>query len=331
VYENSAEAAKLLDRFTCRQFCATTDPKNVLTNPMMFGKIRLLEKMKRFSLLLEFEMVNIGLRRNIHMRPNKIRLLLNEGKPTFGTHVHSTWPPAIEALGHSGQFDYVEFVAEYTPYTLPDLENICRAAELYGLSSMIKVDQSAEHFWAQRGIGAGFQSVLFTDIRSAEDAANCVRIVRPETPGSVGTYGVKATRITYMGQAGSPAYIQALNDIVIAIMIEKKPAVDQLSEILSVPGIDMIQWGPSDFSMSYGKSRQGGAEEIRAIERKVIETALDMGIQPRAEIGTFGEAKRYLEMGVRHFCMGTDVGILYKYWKEEGAGLRNIVEGFSSR
>ncbi len=50
-----------------------------------------------------------------------------------------------------------------------------------------------------------------------------------------------------------------------------------------------------------------------------------MGIQPRAEIGAFREAQRYLDMGVRHFCMGADVGILYNYWRKEGEGLRNIV------
>jgi len=252
-------------------------------------------------------------------------MLLNEGKPTFGTHVHSIWPPAIEILGHSGQFDYVEFVAEYGAYTLPDLENLCRAAELHNLSSMIKVDQSAQHFWAQRAIGAGFQSVLFTDVRSAEELDTCIRIVRPETPESGGINGVKATRITYMSDAGSPAYVQALNDIVIAIMIEKKSAVEQLSEILTVPGLDMIQWGPSDFALSVGKPNQGRSEDINAIERKVIETALDMGIHPRAEIGAFGEAQRYLDMGVRHFCMGADVSILYNYWRKEGEGLRNIV------
>ena len=49
------------------------------------------------------------------MRPNKLRELLNAGKPTLGTHIHSTWPSLIEAIGHTGLYDYVEFVAEYGP------------------------------------------------------------------------------------------------------------------------------------------------------------------------------------------------------------------------
>ena len=52
------------------------------------------------------------------MRPNKFRELLAAGKPSVGTRVHSTWPSIVEVIGHTGKFDYVEFVAEYAPYDL---------------------------------------------------------------------------------------------------------------------------------------------------------------------------------------------------------------------
>ncbi|RME64239.1 MAG: 2,4-dihydroxyhept-2-ene-1,7-dioic acid aldolase, partial [Caldilineae bacterium] len=170
------------------------------------------------------------------MRPNKIRELLNAGKPTLGTHIHTVWPNIVEAIGHTGLYDYFEFVAEYGTYTLHDLDNLCRAAEIYDLGAMIKVDWANNEFVAQRAIGSGFQSVLFCDIRSAEDARNCVRYVRADTPGQDGTFGVAMRRFTYMGYGGSPDYVKALGDIVVVLMIEKKPAVDNLEEILSVPG-----------------------------------------------------------------------------------------------
>jgi 2-keto-3-deoxy-L-rhamnonate aldolase RhmA len=43
---------------------------------------------------------------------------------------------------------------------------------------------------------------------------------------------------------------------VVAIMIEKKQAVDNLEALLSVPTVDMVQFGPSDYSMSIGKTGQ---------------------------------------------------------------------------
>jgi 4-hydroxy-2-oxoheptanedioate aldolase len=57
----------------------------------------------------------------------------------------------------------------------------------------------------------------------------------------------------------------------------------------------------------------------------VIKTALAMGIAPRAEISHPSEAKAYLDLGVRHFCMGWDVSILFDWLKSEGRALRDLL------
>ena len=259
------------------------------------------------------------------MRANKFRELLKADKPTIGTHIHTTWPSIVEAIGHTGTYDYVEFVAEYGPFDLYAFDDMCRAAELYDMSMMVKVDQEPRGFIAQRAIGSGFQSVLFSDCRSADEVRECVAIARPETPEDGGTYGVATRRFAYMGYGGSMDYVRALRDVVVVIMIEKDGAVQNLEEVLSVPGVDMIQWGGSDYSMSVGRAGQRGSPEIKAVERKVIETSLRMGVPPRAEINTADQAKYYLDMGVRHFCIGTDVNILYNWWKEHGDDVRKAV------
>lgn len=259
------------------------------------------------------------------MRANKFRELLKADKPTIGTHIHTTWPSIVEAIGHTGTYDYVEFVAEYGPFDLYAFDDMCRAAELYDMSMMVKVDQEPRGFIAQRAIGSGFQSVLFSDCRSADEVRECVAIARPETPEDGGTYGVATRRFTYMGYGGSMDYVRALRDVVVVIMIEKDGAVQNLEEVLSVPGVDMIQWGGSDYSMSVGRAGERGSPEIKAVERQVIETSLKMGVPPRAEINTADQAKYYLDMGVRHFCIGTDVNILYDWWKAHGDSVRKAV------
>jgi 4-hydroxy-2-oxoheptanedioate aldolase len=259
------------------------------------------------------------------MRRNKLRELLDAGKPSIGTRVHSVWPSVAEAIGHTGMFDYVEFLAEYAPFDLYALDNFCRAVELFDMSAIIKIDQEPRGWLAQRGIGAGFQGVLFADCRSADDVRRCVRIVRPETPEDGGIHGVGTRRFAYMGYGGSPEYVQALRDVVVMIMIEKKPAVEQLEEILSVEGVDMVQWGPSDYSMSIGRPGERSAPEVQAAARRVFETALKMGVQPRAEIGSVDQAKTYIDMGVRHFSLGTELSVLYNWWRKTGDELRKVL------
>jgi 4-hydroxy-2-oxoheptanedioate aldolase len=52
-----------------------------------------------------------------------------------------------------------------------------------------------------------------------------------------------------------------------------------------------------------------------------------MGVPPRAEINTADQAKEYLDMGVRHFCIGTDITILHQWWKAHGDNLRKALDG----
>ena len=78
--------------------------------------------------------------------------------------------------------------AEYGPFDLHDLDNLGRAGDLYKMSMMIKVDAENRAYVAQRAVGSGFQSVLFADVRSAEDVVECVRCGRADHPKEKGEH-----------------------------------------------------------------------------------------------------------------------------------------------
>ena len=263
------------------------------------------------------------------MRKNKLRELLKQGKPTVSTHVHSIWPGIVEVIGHAGTMDYVEFLAEYAPYSLHDLENWARAVELFDMSSMIKVDQANQVYVAQKAIGSGIQNVLFVDVRSVEDVKKCVQAVRADTPSTKGILGCADRRNAgWVLEGGSEAYVKALDEVVVAIMIEKKSALDEIEQICEVEGVDMLQFGPCDFSMSIDKPGKGSDPDVKEAERKMIKAALKAGIAPRVEIGSFNKdvCKEYMDLGVKHFSVGWDVEILYKWMKENGGMMKEELD-----
>jgi len=177
-----------------------------------------------------------------------------------------------------------------------------------------------------RAIGSGIQNVLFADPRTVDDVRECVRAVRAETPATGGIHGVGMRRdVGYVVDVGSPAFVQALEDAVVAVMIEKASAVEHVEAMLSVKGVDMVQFGPADYSMSIGIPGQWDHPRVKEAEVHVIKTALRLGVAPRVEIDTPEQARPYLDMGVRHFCMGWDVGILFDWFKSNGAKLRAMV------
>ena len=262
------------------------------------------------------------------MRPNRLREKLTAGEPTLGTHILSVWPTLVELVGRTGLYDYIEFTAEYAPFTMHDLDNLGRAFELAGVGGMIKMEQGEWTHQAMRAIGSGFQSVLVADVRTVEDARAAVQAVRAEAPGRRGLMGVGMRRdVGTVIEGGSPAYVQALDDVVIAIMVEKRQCVEDLDNILSVPGIDMVQFGGSDYAMSIGRAGDRLHPEVKAAEQKTIEMALKKGLHPRVEIGEAEMAIPYIEMGVKHFCIGWDVGILHNFWKSRGETMQGLLAG----
>jgi 4-hydroxy-2-oxoheptanedioate aldolase len=259
------------------------------------------------------------------MRENRLRKLLREGKPSLGTRLQSSWPTATELVGQSRKFDYVEFLAEYAPYDLYALDNLGRAIELFpDFTGLIKMERSAQAHLAVRAMAAGIQNLLFTDVRDAEDARECVRIVRPETPEDGGTHGMAGGRAA--AGAGASGLTTAYREAVIMLMIEKKGAIENLEAILAVPGIDMVQFGPSDYSMSIGVAGERNHPAVLEAREYMIRTALKMGVQPRAEINDAGEAAAYLELGVRHFNIGTDTGVLSRWYAEQGGAMRELLD-----
>lgn len=255
------------------------------------------------------------------MRVNHLRQAMDRGGPSLGTRVMSVWPGLVEVLGQTDAFDYVEFLAEYAPYDLHDLDHIARAAELAGLSTMIKIDAENRAYTAQRAMAAGIDNLLFADIRTAGDARDAVAAVRAEPAGR---NGVRMDRRNgYVGGYASPEeVVAACDDAVVAVMVEKQETLENLEAILAVDGVDMVQFGPADYSLSIGKPGAVGDDRVVEAERTTIQTALDMDVAPRAEIGRPDDAEPYLEMGVRDFNLGTDIRVLHSWWDENGASLK---------
>lgn len=259
---------------------------------------------------------------------NTLRQAITDGRATLGTHFMAPDPDLPELIGDTGLFDYGEYCAEYSAFDMQLLYHMARAGQCADLPLMIKPDQKSQAFWAQAAVGAGFKSVLFTDIRTPEDVWQCHQAIRPDTPQHQGHMGVKLRRPA-LSDYQPDHYLDDLSSIVFLIMIEKAMAVEQIDEVLDTAkqaGVDMTQWGPADFGFSLGNPGLMNTPEILPYEELVIRKSLDFGISPRIEIGAVEEAKRYIDLGVRDFCIGWDRFIYQTQLTGLGEGMRKLLE-----
>jgi len=112
--------------------------------------------------------------------------------------------------------------------------------------------------------------------------------------------------------------------------LKKKDAVINLEEILSQDGIDMIQFGPGDYSMSLGIPGEGSHPKVKEAEIEAIKMAIKKGIRPRVELDfsvkyCLKSIKEYIQMGVIDFHLPSDLNIIFDWAKENGNELRKML------
>ena len=258
---------------------------------------------------------------------NRLRECLDAKKPIMATRINSAWPMVAEVVGATNTYDYIEFLGEYAPYNQYDLENIARVCELHNMSCIIKTDWANREYVAQKALASGFNGILFTDHTTAEEVRNTLKMVRPATPQHGGKLGFVNRRwYKNEGFKNQLSYADEISKCVMGFMIEKAAAVENIEEICQVKGVDFIQFGPADFSMNSGFNSKEEKERVREAEEKVIRTALKYGVSPRVELNEAKDAKRYIDLGVTHFALGSELRIEKVYWTDEGHELRSMME-----
>lgn len=257
---------------------------------------------------------------------NHLRECLEKNEQIMATRINSAWPMIAEVVGATNKYDYIEFLGEYAPYSQYDLENIARACELHNMSCIIKTDWANREYVAQKALASGFNGILFTDHTTADEVKNTLKMIRPAIPGYGGKLGFVNRRwYKNEGFKNQLSYAEEVSRCVMGFMIEKADAVDHIEEICQVEGVDFIQFGPADFSMNSGFNAKEEKERVREAEEKVICTALKYGVSPRVELNKAEEAQRYIDLGVRHFALGSELRIGKVYWNDEGDQLRGMM------
>jgi 4-hydroxy-2-oxoheptanedioate aldolase len=128
--------------------------------------------------------------------------------------------------------------------------------------------------------------------------------------------------------AGADYWKHANETVITMAMIETTTAVENLDEILSVPGLDSIYVGPSDLSITLG-CKPGFPPEAKAVEviKVIAEAAKRHGIYAGIHCGAGDMAKEMISYGYQFVTLLADNAFLAGAAKAAVAEMR---EGPSS-
>lgn len=237
-------------------------------------------------------------------------------RPTIGTWLTLNDPAIAEIMTVAG-FEWLAVDLEHSLLTLESAGELIRVIELCGASPLVRLT-SNDPDQIKRVMDAGAHGVIVPMVLCADDAARAVAGTRYPP---VGTRGVGLGRAHGYGAEFEEYWDWQVEGPIVIVQIEHREALNNLNEILEVPGVDGLLIGPYDLSSSMGIP--GEFDDPRYTESLEIirSTARSLGVAAGIHIvePDVSELKRAVAEGYTFIAYGVDFRFL-------DAGARRGVE-----
>lgn len=226
------------------------------------------------------------------MRTNVAKKLLREGKPAIGTWISTRSPIQAEMMGHVG-FDWILVDTEHGETDIGALAGMLQAISATPTNPLVRLTANEPWFF-KKALDLGAYGVVVPMVNSVEDAKAAVQACRYPP---LGGRGWGPTRGVMYG--GSDYFEKANDELLLIVQTESRTAVEQIHEILSLPGIDGCFIGPNDLSVSYGFSpgMKQLPDEVEEGIQQILRGAREVGKFAGIHTFTIESAKRRLTEG----------------------------------
>ena len=204
-----------------------------------------------------------------------LKASLQAGGRVYGTLVTSSsplWPPFIKRTG-------VDFVFIDTEHVALDRETVswmCRAYAALGITPIVRIPSPCPYAACQV-LDGGAHGVVAPYVETVDQVRDLVGAVKYRPLKGERLHAALAGR----GQLEPllDEYLAGRNSRRLCIVnIESQPAIDNLDQILAVPGLDVVLIGPHDLSCSLGIPEQYDVPQFDLAVRAIIGKARAAGV-----------------------------------------------------
>lgn len=247
----------------------------------------------------------------MHMRKSRVLRQMRNGKVATCVKLNLADTRNAEIAAMCG-FDCIWLDMEHVPSNYSYIEDAVRAAKIYDCDTLTRVSKGcySDLVCPLEGDSTG---IMVPHLMSLEEAKQIVYYTkfhpigrRPLDGGNAdGKYCLVDAK-DYMKEANEERFT--------VVQIEDPEPLAELDEICALPGIDMIFFGPADFSQGIGDPCSDNPE-IDRVRRLVAKTARAHG-KFAGTVGGPGNFDELVSMGYTFISTGADVVALWQYYKD---------------
>lgn len=253
-----------------------------------------------------------------------------DGKPIIGTVIQLASPELVEMLGACG-FDYAWIDCEHGSMHLDHLVQMLRAADATGITAFVRVPDHSPSF-ISRALDAGAMGIIVPGIENARQLRTVIAASRYQDGDNGGKRGsCPGTRATWHQASDWVSFMRSANRLIsVWALIENTQAIENIDEILDVPGLDAIVLGPFDLAQCMGHPGEVHHPEVDAAMENVVARAQSKGVGVVASLFSAHpedmrrESRAWLDRGVTMFSTGSDRRLIMTAMRERYRAAKDL-------
>lgn len=236
----------------------------------------------------------------------KLKKRLQAGETVIGPFVIIPSVPLVDTLGYAGM-DFCIIDTEHGPISPQSATDLVIAAQGAGVAPIIRVGDNDERL-ILRSLDVGADGVQVPQINNVDDAKRVIHAAKYSPMGARGL-SVFTRAGDYFANQGVGHTDRQNEETMIVVHIEGQRGLNNLDEIMTVDGIDVLFLGPYDISQSLGMP---GDVRNPIVEAALKEAAGKARAKGRA-VGSYAKdvemGKWLIDLGVQYLSINVDATI----------------------
>jgi 4-hydroxy-2-oxoheptanedioate aldolase len=245
------------------------------------------------------------------VRESNVLKKLRNGEIVISGKLNLADPRGVELAAMCG-YDCLWLGMEHIPNDWHTIENQIRAAKVHNVDTVVRVTRGS-YSDIIKPLEADASGIMIPHVMGLDDARQVVQQTRfhpigrrPVDGGNTDGAFTMVEFKEYLNESNEQKFI--------IIQIEDPDPLKELDAIAKLDGIDMLLFGPGDFSHSIGAPGQWDHPAIIDARKQVVETARANG-KFAGTVGTLDSLPELIDMGYQFVNVGADVLGLIDYYK----------------
>ncbi|RLC99297.1 MAG: aldolase [Chloroflexi bacterium] len=242
------------------------------------------------------------------MKPNALRRKLEQGNPVYGTMMQAVpWTAVGQVMALAG-CDFVFFDMEHGPFNMETIATMVQVTRLAGVVPLVRVPNDEYHLMA-RALDAGAQGIMIPRIETKSQVEHIIECTMYPPVGDRGCSVTKGHN-DFAGQNLWEFTEEANRENMIILQIERAEAVQDIDDLLSVPGVGGAILGPNDLALSMGVRDDDKLGALEEPIQRVLDAALKHKIPCGIHIANLDWLAEWQRRGMQLMCYSTDINFL---------------------